>query len=201
MPTKRITAAAVSEMSPGMVLWDTQVRGFGIRYRSRDRIYLLKTRIKGLQRILTIGRDGRGYWGPESARREAIRLLGLIRDGKDPAYERDQARNAPNVTAVVARYLTEYALTHKKPRTFAEDERLLKLHILPALGHLKMRDIGKPEVARFHAAMQQTRWRQIARWRCCPQYSAGLRRSVSVQTAPTHAAILTATLRNPARGC
>jgi hypothetical protein len=58
MPTRRISAAAVNEMSLGTVLWDTEVRGFGIRYRSRDRVYLLKARIKGRQRILTIGRDG-----------------------------------------------------------------------------------------------------------------------------------------------
>jgi integrase len=156
MPIRRITAVAVSEMSHGAVLWDTEVRGFGIRYRSRDRVYLLKTRIKGRQRILTIGRDGRGFWGPESARREAIRLLGLIRDGKDPAYDRDQARAAPDLAAVAARYLAEYGRPHKKPRTFAEDQRLLKLRILPALGRLKVREIGKPEVARFHSALQGT---------------------------------------------
>src|SRR5262249_50640247 len=35
-----------------------------------------------------------------------------------------------------------------------EDERLLKLHILPALGRMKVRDIGKVEVARLHAGMR-----------------------------------------------
>src|SRR5579859_5407261 len=95
MPTKRITAAAVDAMALGTVLWDTEVRGFGVRFRARDHIYLLKTRVRGKQRILTIGRDGRGAWGPEKARREAERLLGLIRDGKDPATARDEAKAAP----------------------------------------------------------------------------------------------------------
>jgi Phage integrase, N-terminal SAM-like domain len=60
------------------------------------------------------------------------------------------------LTAFASRYLTEYARPHKKPRAIAEDERLLKLHILPALGSTKIREIGKADVARFHAAMQAT---------------------------------------------
>ena len=156
MATKRITAAAIEAMAHSATIWDTEVRGFGVRHRARDRVYLLKTRIKGRQRILTIGRDGKGAWGPEKARREAIRLLGMIRDGKDPATERDDAKAAPDLTAFAARYLAEYARPHKKPRTIAEDERLLKLHILPALGAGKVREIGKADVARFHTGMQAT---------------------------------------------
>ncbi len=155
MPSKRLTAAAVEAMSPGSVLWDNEVRGLGIRYRVRDRVYLLKTRIKGRQRILTIGRNGRGAWGPESARREAIRLLGLIRDGKDPAFERDRAKTAPDLETFAARYVSEYGRSHKKARSVAEDERMLKLHVLPALGRLKVAEIGRAAVARFHAALRE----------------------------------------------
>jgi integrase len=154
MATKRITAAALDAMLPGDVVWDAEVRGLGVRFRSRDRVYMVKTRIAGQQRILTIGRHGKGAWGPESARREAQRLLGLIRDGKDPATERDGAKAAPTVEALAARYLIEYAEPHKKPRTRIEDARLLKLHILPALGKRKARDVGKPDVARFHTTLQ-----------------------------------------------
>jgi integrase len=156
MATKRITAAIVERMASGETVWDTEVRGFGLRHRVRDQVYLLKTRINGRQRILTIGRHARGAWGPESARREAIRLLGLIRDGKDPATERDEAKTAPNLAAFSARYIAEYARPQKKARTVAEDERLLKLHVLPALGLSKVRDIGKAEVARLHASLQGT---------------------------------------------
>jgi integrase len=154
MATKRITAAVLDEMLTGHVVWDSEVRGFGVRFRARDRVYMVKTRIGGQQRILTIGRHGKGAWGPESARREAQRLLGLIRDGKDVATDRDEAKAAPTVAELAARYLTEYAEPHKKPRTRAEDARLLKLHILPALGERRARDIGKADAARFHTAMR-----------------------------------------------
>jgi integrase len=156
MPTKRVTAAAIEAMEKGTTLWDTEVRGFGVRYRARDPIYLLKTRVKGRQCILTIGRHGRGAWGPEKERREAEWLLGLIRDGKDPATDRDEAKTAPTLEAFAERYLAEYARPQKKSRTVAEDERLLKLHILPALRKIKVRDLGRSEVARLHASMRAT---------------------------------------------
>ena len=156
MAAKRITAAVVDGMAQGATVWDTEVRGFGIRYRARDRVYLLKTRINGRQRVLTIGRHGCGARGPEDARREAIRLLGMIRDGKDPATERDAAKATTDLIAFAGRYVAEYAKPHKKPRSVTEDERTLKLHILPALGARKLREIGKADVARFHAGMQVT---------------------------------------------
>jgi integrase len=156
MPTKRITAAILERMQPGEVAWDSEVRGFGVRYRARDQTYLVKTRIKGKQRILTIGRHGRGAWGPETARREAQRLLGLIRDGKDPSAERDARKIAPTLASFVQRFTDEYASAQHKPRTRQEVAGLFRRCILPALGEMKLRDIGRAEVARMHASMRAT---------------------------------------------
>lgn len=159
--TKRITADVAEAVKPGEAVWDSEVRGFGVRRQSRDTVYVLKTRIGGTQRFLTIGRHGSPWadgklLGPAVARREAQRLVGMIRDGKDPTQERDRAKAAPNFSELAARYMTEYAEPRKKPRTRAEDARLLKLHILPVLGKLKARDIGKAEVARFHTSLRST---------------------------------------------
>lgn len=154
MTKRRLTSQAINDMKPGEVLWDCEVRGFGARARARDTVYLVKTRIRGRQRVLTIGRHGRGAWGAETARREAQRLIGLIRDGKDPATERDEAKAAPTLTVLADRYMAEYAEAHKKPRTQDENARLLRLHILPVLGDMRAREIGKADVARFHAAMR-----------------------------------------------
>jgi integrase len=153
MICKRITSEAVEAMQPGCVLWDGEVRGFGVRCRKRDRVYLVKTRIGGVQKVLTIGRHGRGAWGAEKARREAQRLLGLIRDGQDPAAERDEAKAAPTMATLAERYTAEHSAIRKKLRTRAEDERLLRLHILPALGALKVQDIVRADAARLHAAI------------------------------------------------
>lgn len=156
MARRHITAELVEKMVPGDVFWDDAVRGFGVRHRGRDAIYCVKCRIKGRQAILTIGRHGPGYWSVTAARREAIRLLGLIRDGKDPAEEKRKARSAPTFEAFAERYLAEYAELQKKPRTVAEDKRLLRLHILPFLGNTRLSEIGKQDVARLHASMRST---------------------------------------------
>jgi integrase len=154
MPVRRITAAAVAALLPNAVLWDSEVRGFGIRQRARSAVYLLKTRIRGRQCILTIGRHGRGAWGPESARREAIRLLGLIRDGRDPATERAQARAAPTFAEFAARYMDQHAAVQHKPRTRVENARLLRLHLLPRFAAVRIRDLGKADVARLHSSLR-----------------------------------------------
>jgi Arm DNA-binding domain len=63
--------------------------------------------------ILTIGRHGKGVWGPTQARKEAIRLLGLIRDGKDPAVERAEDKAAPTLAELAQRY-------GRRPKTFTK---------------------------------------------------------------------------------
>lgn len=155
MATKRITAEVVESLTEGDQVWDTECRGFGVRKRGRDASYCVKTRVKGRQVLYTIGRHGKGSYGAESARREAIRILGLIRDGQDPADERRQAKGAITFAAFAARYLSEYAEPHKKPRTVIEDRRLLDQRILPAIGKLRLPDITKADIQRLHHSMRE----------------------------------------------
>jgi hypothetical protein len=88
---QKITKRAVDGMSQGsrdLVLWDTEVKGFGVRCRpSGAKYYVLKMRVGGRQRWLTIGLHGSPHTA-EMARSEALRLLGLKAGGKDPATER-----------------------------------------------------------------------------------------------------------------
>ena len=155
MPNVRIDTDAVDRMKPGETLWDNEARGFGVRRRSGDPVYAVKTRIKGKQVILTIGRHGKGAWTAAKARAEAIRLLGVIRDGQDPRAAKIADRDAPTFADFATRYIAEYATAHKKPRTLAEDKRLLKLHIRPSFDKTRLRDIDKAAVQRFHAGMRK----------------------------------------------
>jgi hypothetical protein len=76
--------------------------------------------------------DGRqGAPGAERLNGLIKRLNGLIRGGKDPAADRAAEKAAPAFATFAARYMLEYAEPMKKPRTRAEDARLLKLHLLP----------------------------------------------------------------------
>ena len=93
----KITKRTVDQLPAGEHAWDNDVKGFGVRCRaSGAKYYLVKMRIGGRQRWITIGRHG-SPWTPDTARREALRLLGLRAAGRDPATERDRQKGAATV--------------------------------------------------------------------------------------------------------
>jgi integrase len=144
------------------VVWDTDVRGFGVRRQQGDASYVLKVRVGTRQRFLTIGRHG-ATWTPETARREARRLLGEIAAGRDPADARAARKHSPNFNEFADRYVAEHVLVSKKPRSAAEDRRNLARHILPAFGRRLITEITSADVAKFQASKSAT---PIAANRC-----------------------------------
>src|SRR5712692_719725 len=76
------------------VLWDSELKGFGVRVqRGGAKSYVLHYRVgtgRGAPlRKLTIGRHG-SPWTPETARTEAKQLLAVVAQGKDPAAARSE---------------------------------------------------------------------------------------------------------------
>lgn len=142
--TRKITKRTVDGLMAGEVVWDSDVRGFGVRCQRRDKIYVLKCRYRGRQRWLTIGAHG-SPWTPEKARREAVRLLGLIAGDKDPAQTRDEAKNDLTVTALCDLYVAE-GCSIKKPSTIANDRGRIERHIKPLLGKKHCRHVTKGDV-------------------------------------------------------
>src|SRR6516165_4611155 len=82
----KVTKSAVERLPVGTLLWDQSLVGFGARRQLRHVHYLLRYRLNGRQKFLSIGRHG--MFTPDTARTEAQRLLGLIATGLDPASER-----------------------------------------------------------------------------------------------------------------
>ena len=149
----KITKRAVDQLSAGdrdKVLWDAEIKGFGVRCRSSGaKHYLLKMRVGGRQRWLTIGRHG-SPWTPDQARGEALRLLGLKSGGKDPASERDHQKGIITVAELGTRFLTAYVPQHCKPNTAYEYRQAVELFINPALGRHRISDVIRADVAAFH---------------------------------------------------
>ena len=79
----KLTKTIVDRLNARQTVWDGETRGFGVRKQTRHATYMLKVRIHGRQRFLTIGRHG-SPWTAETARKEAHRLLGLIAKAKTP---------------------------------------------------------------------------------------------------------------------
>src|SRR6516162_7395516 len=161
----KITKRTVDETSPGekdTFLWDTELKGFGLKVSpTGSKTYLVQYRLGGRQartQRYTIGKHG-SPWTPDKARAEAQRLLGRVANEIDPTKERKSKLDAhradaaaPTLAEFAARYIAEYAKPYKKPRTVEEDERNLRLHVNPALGGLKLKDITPAYIAKFHAA-------------------------------------------------
>jgi integrase len=150
MASKGITIRAVQALKPGETIWDAghneAVRGFGIRRQRGDAVYVIKYRVFGRQRFVTIGRHG-SPWTPETARREAKRLLGLVASGKDPQTEKIEARaKAADTLGKVADNYLKYAKKKQKPRSYAETQRHLLINWKPlhvaSVFHLHRRHIA-----------------------------------------------------------
>ena len=168
MTTQRITKSLVDRLKSGCIVWDDDCRGFGVRRQVRDASYVLKVRVHGRQRFLTIGKHG-APWTPETARMRARRLLGEIAEGKDPAALRDARRAVPNFKEFSDRYLNEHALPRKKPRSVEEDRRNLRLHIWPALAKRRITDITGSDIASLHMQKEKAvRPMPIDAWRYSP---------------------------------
>ena len=149
----RITKSAVDRLAASggpadAFLWDGELTGFGGRCRPNgSKTYLLKTRIGGRARWLTIGRHG-SPWTAEQARKEALRLMGEVVAGRDPAAEREDLRRAPTVAELIALYFGEGCAT-KKPTTIRNDRSRARCHIEPLLGPKRVRDLARADVERF----------------------------------------------------
>ena len=102
--TKRSVDTLDAPETGDLTLWDVDLRGFGIRMRpSGVKTYVLHYRMAGgrnsVLKKYTIGKHG-SPWTPDSARREAERLLALINQGTDPAKERNTEKQSMTVAAL-----------------------------------------------------------------------------------------------------
>jgi integrase len=161
----KITKREVDALRPGAngaeaVLWDSEMKGFGVRVqRGGTKSYILHYRAgrgRGAPlRKLTIGKHG-SPWTAETARDEATRLRGLIVGGADPATDRIARQTAPTIAELARRFLVEHIETKRKASSARAYRKLLENIILPALGNRKAADVTRPEVIRLHHANRAT---------------------------------------------
>lgn len=150
MAVAKITKSEVERLEPGAIVWDTVVKGFGMRRHTTEEVfYLLRYRFNGRQTFKSIGGHGEigpsGLpWTPDTARNEAKRLLGLVASDTNPKSE--QRRKAETFGAEAKDYLDQRKKT-MKPRAFKEIERHLLQHAKPmhsaTLDEIRRADIAQ----------------------------------------------------------
>ena len=158
----RINAKHLEAIAPGesrdVFVWDTELKGFALRIRPNSRrSYILQYRnADGRSRRMKIG-DAE-VLTPDEARRQAGAALKAVAAGDDPVAERKAKRGShlPNVSDVADRYIKEHAKIHKKPRSAAEDERMVEAYVKPRLGTRRIDHVGREHIAALHRSMVDT---------------------------------------------
>jgi integrase len=127
--TVKITVALAKQATKPV--WDSEVNGFCLwPYDGGARSFLLFYRVSGRLRQITIGAFP--TWSVEAARLEAKALRRLIDQGRDPAQERRERREAPTIRALMDRYIIDHLPT--KSRNRERDERRMLEEIGRHLG-------------------------------------------------------------------
>jgi len=142
-----VEAAAPGERD--YMLWDGDIPGFGLRVLpSGTKTYLVQYRAGTRSRKMSLGPHG--VVTPDHARTHAISILAAVRNGKDPAADRRSGREAINVATLAERFDREHISTRLKASTAKEYRRNLRRFILPAIGSLKVVEVARADIAKFH---------------------------------------------------
>ncbi|MSU91531.1 tyrosine-type recombinase/integrase [Rhodobacteraceae bacterium 2CG4] len=152
--TKR-TVEAVESRATDYLIWDRDMRGFGLRvYPSGKRTYLVQYRAGRRTRRITLGQHG--VLTAEEARKLARQTLGEVAHGGDPSGERQARRRAPTVAGLCDRFLEEYVDQHCKPTTARDYRSIITRLIRPKLGPLHIAEVTRADVVAFHHTLRDT---------------------------------------------
>ena len=151
MSRKKLTDRVVKLLRPSserFEVWDSSAPGFGVRVSPAGRksfIYLY--RFEGRPRRMTLGVYPRMSLATARTRQAEAREL-LDEKGRDPGAElvkgKRAHREAPNVNDLADEYMEKWAKPRK--RSWKEDERLLKLNVLPFIGRKKVADVKRRDI-------------------------------------------------------
>jgi integrase len=152
--TKRAVDVLQAVSGRDVFIWDSELRGFGVRVKpSGVRTFLIQYRnVEGRTRRLVLGQYG--ALTPENARDLAREKLAGVAKGEDPSAERHAVRTGMSVSEVCDWYLEEaeggrILGRHRraiKASTLKMDRSRIETHIKPLLGArlvsgLTLRDI------------------------------------------------------------
>lgn len=146
--TKRIIDA-VEPQATEFFLWDEGIPGFGLRVMPSGRkSFVVQFRAGRRARRMSLGPST--VLTCDQARTRAITIIAAVKNGDDPAAERDAKRNAATVRELAERFDREHIAVRLKASTAKEYRGTLKRFILPALGRLAVTEITRADVAKFH---------------------------------------------------
>ena len=151
------TVDALSAREREFMLWDRDVKGFGVRvHPSGRKVYLVKYRHHGRVIKKTIGPHG--TIPPAAARARAAEIITAARTGRDMTGRILPMRKDEGATMhdLAGRFLAEHVAAHCKPSSAHSYEIAIRRHVLPRLGNLRVAEITRADVAAMHRQMHGT---------------------------------------------
>jgi integrase len=129
--------------------YDSEVKGFGCRVTAAgSKSFILNYRTRsGIERRYTIGSCD--DWSVKAAREEAQKLKRDIDQGGDPVAALTALRDAPTVSDLCQRYITEH-LPKKRVSSQGDDVSMIANDILPKLKSRKVADVTFSDVDELH---------------------------------------------------
>jgi integrase len=165
----KLNKRAVDNLLPlsdrDVFVWDSEVRGFGLRLKpSGVKTYLIQYRnADGRTRRMVIGKHG--ILTTEQARDLARKQLAEVLNGEDPSAKRRAARSGMTVSDICDWYLTEARAgrllgRNRRPikaSTLDGDEGRINVHIKPLIGAQLVRSIILVDVEKLQAKIARGR--------------------------------------------
>src|SRR5262245_32355666 len=134
----------------GMYAGIASFLALGAVYPSGRKAFILRYRVSGRKRLLTLG-----TYGPitlDQARTVARQRLGEVVSGEDPVEKRKKARQGETIRALCEAYVERHA---SRKRSTRDDQRRIGQHIIPAWGNRKADSITRADVAALHTKIGQ----------------------------------------------
>ena len=156
MARVKITKRSIDAITPKATdafFWDSELKGFGLRVSPRGKkTFVVQYRAGGRSRRLSLG--AYGVLTPDQARDMARQSLVDVARGQDPSNDKQLKRQAPTVTALCARFLSEHVEVRCKPSTLREYRRCCDLYIIPEIGTHRIEDVTRNDVGNLHLKLR-----------------------------------------------
>ena len=153
----KLTKRAVDSLrvsSGDTVVWDRDLPGFGVRvYASGRKVWCVQVRgPSGKPKRKALGHFGKVT--PDKARQDAVIAIDRIKRGL--SLDSPPEAPEPTVLDLAERYMESHVRVNCKPRTVVSFESLVRVHIVPELGHIRLSELERSHISGLHHRLRMT---------------------------------------------
>lgn len=160
MRSSKLTKRYVESIDPSqdeeLLIWDSEIKGFGVRiFSTGRRTYFVQYRNQfGRTRRKKIGVHGAITC--EQARDEAKKILGQVASGNDPSEEVKLMKKKEAFSDLTEQYLKLHAQEHKRARSMQNDQSMIDRILLPKFGMRKLEEISTHDIQSLQHELKDT---------------------------------------------